>query len=167
MGKVVAFDVSVVFDNAFVSSYVIGRAQARELEKFAYKMRLIEVSEIRGEGRPIGRGILSDESPALLKPLNPAEQFRRQAHFRLEYLDEPTLAETEMLCGLPDCRPGLILPEHSQRRRNRVMLFHAVAQAAQQSRLEQLKPLGRSSCLTKALPQPTDRRSPKCFQIDV
>ncbi len=47
------------------------------------------------------------------------------------------------------------------------MLFHAVTQAAQQSLLEQLKPLGRSSCFTKALPQPTGRRSPKCFQIDV
>ncbi len=47
------------------------------------------------------------------------------------------------------------------------MLFHAVTQATQQSLLEQLKPLGRSSCLTKALPQPTGRRSPKCFQIDV
>ena len=47
------------------------------------------------------------------------------------------------------------------------MLFHAVTQATQQSLLEQLKPLGRSSCLTKALPQPTGRLSPKCFQIDV
>src|SRR5215208_2435696 len=72
-----------------------------------------------------------------------------------------------MLCGLPDSRPGLILPEHFQRRRNRVMLFHAVTQATQQSLLEQLKALGRGSCLTKALPQPTGRRSPKCFQIDV
>ena len=92
MGKVVAFEVYVAFDEAFVSIYVIGRAQARELEKFAYKMRLIEVSEIQGKGRPIGRGILSDESPGLLKPLNPAEQFRRHAHFRLEALNEPTLA---------------------------------------------------------------------------
>jgi hypothetical protein len=33
-----------------------------------------------------------DESPGLLKPLNPAEQFRRDAHFRLENLNEPTLA---------------------------------------------------------------------------
>src|SRR5215207_5021464 len=72
-----------------------------------------------------------------------------------------------MLRGLPDCRPGLILPEHFQRRRNRVMLFHAVTQAAEQSLLEQLKPLGRSSCLAKALPQPTGRRSPKRFQIAV
>src|SRR5499426_3977758 len=47
------------------------------------------------------------------------------------------------------------------------MLFHAMTQAAQQSLLEQLKPLGRSSCLTKSLPQPTGRRSPKCIQIDV
>src|SRR5262249_16783434 len=67
----------------------------------------------------------------------------------------------------PDSRPGLILPEHFQRRRNRVMLFHAVTQATQQSLLEQLKPLGGSSCLTKSLPQPTGRRSPKCFQIDM
>src|SRR5215467_12632392 len=72
-----------------------------------------------------------------------------------------------MLGGLPDSRPGLILPEHFQRRRNRVMLFHAVTQATQQSLLEQLKPLGISSCLTNALPQPTGRRSPKRFQIDV
>src|SRR5215510_16529881 len=72
-----------------------------------------------------------------------------------------------MLGGLPDSRPALILPEHFQRRRNRVMLFHAVTQAAQQSLLEQLKSLGRSSCLTKALSQPTGRRSPECFQIDV
>ena len=130
MGKAVAFDVYVVFDEAFVSLYVIGRAQAREFEKFAYKMGLIEVSEIQGEGRPIGRGILLDESPGLLKPLNPAEQFRRHSYFRLENLNEPTLAETKMLCGLPDCRPGLILPEHFQRRRNRVMLFHARRQAS-------------------------------------
>ena len=47
------------------------------------------------------------------------------------------------------------------------MLFHAVTQTAQQSLLEQLKPLGRSCCLTKALPLPTDRESPDCFQIDV
>src|SRR5262249_50985343 len=106
-------------------------------------------------------------SPGLLKPLNPAEQFRRYAHFRLENLNEPTLAETKILCGLPDSRPGLILPEHFQRRRNRVMLFHAVTQATRQSLLERPKPLGRSSCLTKALPQPTGRRSPKRFQIAV
>ena len=55
-------------------------------------MGLIEVSEIHGKGGPIGRGILLDESPGLLKPLNPAEQFRRHAHFRLENLNEPTLA---------------------------------------------------------------------------
>ena len=87
-----AFDVYVAFDEAFVSIYVIGRAKARELEKFAYEMRLIEVSEVRGKGRPIGRGILLDASPGLLKPLNPAEQFRRHAHFRLENLTERTLA---------------------------------------------------------------------------
>ena len=92
MGKVVAFDLYGLFDEAFVAIFVIGRAKTRELEKFAYKMGLIEVSEIQGKGRPIGRGILLDESPGLLKPLNPAEQFRRHAHFRLENLDEPTLA---------------------------------------------------------------------------
>jgi hypothetical protein len=47
------------------------------------------------------------------------------------------------------------------------MLFHAMTQAAQQSLLEQLKPLGRSFSLTKSLPQPTGQRSPKRFQIDV
>ena len=87
-----AFDVYIGFDEALVSLHVIGRAKTRELEKFAYEMRLIEVSEIQCKGRPIGRGILSDESPGLLKPLNPAEQFRRHAHFRLENLNEPTLA---------------------------------------------------------------------------
>jgi ribosome maturation factor RimP len=55
-------------------------------------VRLIEVSEIQREGGPIGERILLDESPGLLKPLNPAEQFRRHAHFRLENLNEPTLA---------------------------------------------------------------------------
>jgi len=55
-------------------------------------MGLIEVSEINGKVRPIDRGIVLDESPGLLKPLNPAEQFRRYAHFRLENLNEPTLA---------------------------------------------------------------------------
>ena len=60
--------------------------------KFADKVRLIEVSAIHGKGRPIWRGILLDESAGLLKPLNPAEQFRRHAHFGLENLDEPTLA---------------------------------------------------------------------------
>jgi hypothetical protein len=63
-------------------------------------MGLIEVSEINGKVRPIDRGIMRpidrgimlDESPGLLKPLNPAEQFRRYAHFRLENLNEPTLA---------------------------------------------------------------------------
>ena len=80
------------FDKAFVAIYVIGRAKARELEEFAYKMGLIEVPEINGKVRPIDRGIVLDESPGLLKTLNPAEQFRRHAHFRLENLNEPTLA---------------------------------------------------------------------------
>jgi hypothetical protein len=53
MGKVLAFDVYVAFDKAFVAIYVIGRAKTRELEKFAYKMGLIEVSEINGKVRPI------------------------------------------------------------------------------------------------------------------
>ena len=61
-------------DKAFVVIYVIGGAKTRELEKFAYKMGLIEVSEINGKVRPIDRGIVLDESPGLLKPLNPAEQ---------------------------------------------------------------------------------------------
>jgi hypothetical protein len=55
-------------------------------------MGLIEVSEIHGKVCPIDRGIVLHESPGLLKPLNPAEQFRRHAHFRLENLNEPTLA---------------------------------------------------------------------------
>ncbi len=108
-----------------------------------------------------------DESPGLLKPLNPAEQFRRQTDFGFEHLNEPTLAQTEVPGDLSDRRPGLVLPEHFQRRRNRVMLPHVVTQAAEQCLLKQLKPLGGSSRLTKALPQPTGRRSPKCFQIDV
>ena len=77
---------------AFLVIYVIGRAKTRELEKFAYKMGLIEVSEINGKLRPFDREIVLDENPGLLKPLNPAEQFRRYAHFCLENLNEPTLA---------------------------------------------------------------------------
>ena len=92
MWKVLAFDVYVWFDKSFVAIYVIGRAKTRELQKFVYKMGLIEVSQINGKVRPIDRGIVLDESPGLLKPLNPAEQFRRHAHFRLENLNEPTLA---------------------------------------------------------------------------
>ena len=92
MGKALAFDLYVVFDKAFVAIYIIGRAKTRELEKFAYKMGLIEVSEINCKVRPIDRGVVLDESPGLLEPLNPAEQFRRYAHFRLENLYEPTLA---------------------------------------------------------------------------
>ena len=92
MAEVVAFDVQVGFDEAFVAIYVIGRAKTREFEKFAYEMGLIEVAEINGKVRPIDRGILLDERPRLLKPLNPAEQFRRHAHFRLENLNEPALA---------------------------------------------------------------------------
>lgn len=92
MGKALAFDVYVGLDKAFLAIYVIGRAKTGELEKFAYKMGLIEVSEINGKFRPIDRGILSDEIPGLLKPLNPAEQFRRYAHFRFENLNEPPLA---------------------------------------------------------------------------
>ena len=92
MRKVVASDVYVGLDKAFVAIYVIGWAKTRELEKFAYKMGLIEVSEINGKVRPIDRGIVLDESPGLLKPLNPAEQLRRHAHFRLEHLNEPALA---------------------------------------------------------------------------
>src|SRR5262245_26388411 len=72
-----------------------------------------------------------------------------------------------MLSGLSDSRSGLILPEHFQRRRNRVMLFHAATQATQQCLLEQLKPFGSGSGLTKPLSKPTDQWSPKCFQIDV
>jgi hypothetical protein len=90
-GRIV-FDVYGGLDKAFVAIYVIGWAKTRELEKFAYKMGLVEVSEINGKVRPIDRGIVLDESPGLLKPLNPAEQFRRYAHFRLENLNEPTLA---------------------------------------------------------------------------
>src|SRR6185369_1819339 len=71
-----------------------------------------------------------------------------------------------MLCGVPD-GPGLIVPEHFERCQNRVMLFHAVTQAMQQNLLEHVKPFLRSSCFTKALPQPAGRRSPECFQIDV
>ncbi len=50
----VAFDGYVGFDKAFVAIYVIGWAKTRELEKFAYKMGLIEVSEINGKVCPIG-----------------------------------------------------------------------------------------------------------------
>ena len=77
---------------AFAAIKVIRRTKTRELDEFAYEMRLIEVSKIQGQSGPIGNGMLLDESPGLLKPLNPAEQFRRQAHFRLENLNEPTLA---------------------------------------------------------------------------
>ena len=65
--------IQVGFDKAFVAIYVIGWAKTRELKKFAYKMGLIEVSKINGKVRPIDRRIVLDESPGLLKPLNPAE----------------------------------------------------------------------------------------------
>ena len=73
MGKWLAFDVYIGFDKTFVAIYVIGRTETRELEKFAYKMGLIVVSEINGKVRPIDRGIVLDESPGMLKSLNPAE----------------------------------------------------------------------------------------------
>jgi hypothetical protein len=79
----IALDVEVGFDEAFVPMEIIGRAKPRELEKFADKMRLIEVSEINGKVRPIDRGMVLDESPGSLKPLNPAVQFRPYAHFRI------------------------------------------------------------------------------------
>src|SRR5262245_6142479 len=130
-------------------------------------MGLIRVSKINRKVCPIDQGMALDESAGLLKPLNPAEQFRRYAHFCLENLNEPTLAETEILCRLSDSWPGSILPEHFQRRRNCIMLFHVVIQATQERLFEQLKPFGGSSCFTKSLPQPTGRRSPKCLQFDV
>jgi hypothetical protein len=92
MANVIAFDVCVVLEEAFAVIHVIRRTKTRELEEFSDKMGLIEVSEIQGKSCPIRKGILFDESPGLLKPLNPAEQFRRQANFILENLDEPTLA---------------------------------------------------------------------------
>ena len=92
MGEVGAFDLQVGFDKTFVAIYVIGRANTRKLEKFADKVGLIEVSAIQGKGGPIGKGILLDESPGLLKPLNTTEKFRRHPHYFLENLDEPTLA---------------------------------------------------------------------------
>jgi len=46
MGNVIAFEVCVVFAEAFAPIYVIRRTKTLELEKFAYKMGLIEVSEI-------------------------------------------------------------------------------------------------------------------------
>ena len=91
MGNVITFDVGVVWEETFAVIHVIGRTKTRELEEFAYKMGLIEVSEIQGQSCPIRKGILFDESPGLLKPLNPAEQFRRQANFILKNLNEPTL----------------------------------------------------------------------------
>ena len=48
MGRAVASDGYVGFDKAFVAIYVLGRAETRELEKFAYQMGLIEISEING-----------------------------------------------------------------------------------------------------------------------
>jgi hypothetical protein len=92
MGRCLAFDGNVGFGKAFLAIYVIGRAKTRELEKLAYEMGLIEVTEINGKVRPIDRRIVLDESPSLLKPLNPAEQFRRHAHFRLENLNKPAVA---------------------------------------------------------------------------
>ena len=92
MGKVLAFDVYVGFDKAFLAIYVIGRAETRELEKFAYKVRLIEVSEVNRKVGPINRWVMLDEGPGLLEPLNPAEKFRRHTHFRLKNLNEATLA---------------------------------------------------------------------------
>ena len=46
MIKVLAFDVYVGFDKAFVAIYIIGRAKTRELEKFAYKMGLIDANTV-------------------------------------------------------------------------------------------------------------------------
>ena len=83
---------NTLFNEMDLSLKILGRAQTRELDKFAYKMGLIEVSEINGNVRPFDRGIVLDESPGLLKPLNPAEQFGRHAHLQLENLNEPTLA---------------------------------------------------------------------------
>ena len=47
------------------------------------------------------------------------------------------------------------------------MLAHSVTETTRQRPFEQLKPLAGSPCLAKAFSQPTGRRSPKCFQIDV
>ena len=48
-----------------MSVYVIGRAETRELEKFAYKVRLIEVSEVNRKVGPINRWVMLDEGPGL------------------------------------------------------------------------------------------------------
>ena len=73
MRNVIAFDLWVVFEEAFAAIYVIRRTKTRELDEFAYKMGLIEISEIQGNSCPVGKGVLLDESTRLLKPLNPAE----------------------------------------------------------------------------------------------
>jgi hypothetical protein len=52
----VEFGVNAVFGKPIVAIYVIGRAKTRELEKFADKVGLIEVSTIQGKVVQLGGG---------------------------------------------------------------------------------------------------------------
>lgn len=108
-----------------------------------------------------------DQTAGSLKSPDAAEQLRRQPDFRFENLNKPALTQPEILCHFPDDRTRLILSEHFERRRNRVMLFRVVAQARQQSGVEQLKSFCSRSRVTKKLSQPARRRSPNRFQIDM
>jgi len=91
---------------------ILGRADTRELEKFAYQMRLVEVSEIQCKLRPIGRRIFVNQAAGALKSLDPAKQLRRQPDLRLKSLDESPLAKTDILCSFPHSRTHVIIPEN-------------------------------------------------------
>ena len=72
-----------------------------------------------------------------------------------------------MLCGLSYYRSTVIIREHFQRRRNRVMMLDAATQTVEEGLFNKMKPLSGCSGFTKALPQPAGESPPKYIQIDV
>ena len=122
--------------------------------KLADEMRLVEVAQLKRKIRPIRDGIGVDQTAGLLKPLNAAEEFRRQSNLGLEDLDKATLAQTDISRSFPDRRSDDVVNEHLEGRLHRVVLLDPMTQASEKRRLEQTKALDRRSRFAEALAKP-------------
>src|SRR6202041_922221 len=75
-------------------SAVLERRNAGENAKVVNKMRLVEVSAVRGEPRPIHRQSFFNATQQCVESPHPAKQFWCQANLLSKQLNEPGVAES-------------------------------------------------------------------------
>jgi hypothetical protein len=152
--QVIALEV----DAAFLKTLLVGEVgrgrQTRERDEVVDEMRLVEVSTLQCQLRPVRDAVPPQQAESAVKPLDTTEELRRHTNLGGETLDEASPAETSAVADVANRRAPTRTHELVERERDRSVVLKRSEHMCAQSVFHDSEAFERGSRCAQSLAQP-------------